>query len=275
VAIKGKGRSKRRGVAAAPKPVYVKPKRPLLGRRWFQVTVLSVIVVGAVAGVVTALLIKHHDNQIRARTAAEKSITQRFGTTVDTDLSGVGQPFQTEFSPFPTLSSDISQFEAGTLSVSAAESKASGYAKAARDAAAAIQKIPTSQMIQGYAALVPLSDAQNSLSQALQVYEQVADQFRLAVRATGTQQRAFLAHTSALATVASSIFSSGYQKLVNVRSMFGLLTTAAPPQGLTPTGVPLVPATGGAPPGKTSYGKTSYGKSSGGKAARGSGGKKK
>ena len=27
MAIKGKGRSKRRGVAAAPKPVYVTPKR--------------------------------------------------------------------------------------------------------------------------------------------------------------------------------------------------------------------------------------------------------
>jgi len=241
MAIKGKGRSKRRGVAAAPKPVYVEPKRPLLGRRWFQITVLVVIVLGAAAGVTAGLIVKHNSNRAKALKAVETSITQRFGTLVDSDLSGVGQPFQTQFTAFPQLATDITDFKSGKLTASQAETKSAGYATAARDAAASLQKIPTATMIQGHADLVPLSDSQNLLGEALQVYEQVADQFKLATAATGFEQRALLAHASKLQLVAQRIFGDGYQKLTNVRGLFNLLSTT-PPQPLTPTGPPVPPA---------------------------------
>src|SRR5438309_1261554 len=66
MAIKGKGRSKRRGVAAAPKPVYVQPKRPLFARRGVWIPAVAIIVIGTVAGVMTGLLIQHHNNQQKA-----------------------------------------------------------------------------------------------------------------------------------------------------------------------------------------------------------------
>src|SRR5438067_2613796 len=141
MAIKGKRRRKRRGVAAAPQPVYVQPKRPLLGRRWFQITALGVIVVGAAVSITIALIIQHHSNQKKAQEAAEVRITERFGTEIDNALSGVGQQFQDQFTPFPTLSSDIASFKSGTLSASDASTKATGYAAAARTAYDTIQKI--------------------------------------------------------------------------------------------------------------------------------------
>ena len=115
MAIKGKGRSKRRGVAAAPKPVYVQPKRPLFARRGFWIPAVAVIVIGTVAGVVTGLLIQHHNNQQKALKAKETSIVDRFGHSVDTDLAGVGQPFQTQFQAFPALTTDVTNLTSGKL----------------------------------------------------------------------------------------------------------------------------------------------------------------
>src|SRR2546422_8521289 len=116
MAIKGKGRSKRRGVAAAPKPVYVQPKRPLFARRAVWIPALVVVVLGTIAGVLTGLLIEHHHNQQKALTnqqkavkAKEASIVDRFGHSMDSDLAGVGQPFQTQFQAFPDLSTDVTK----------------------------------------------------------------------------------------------------------------------------------------------------------------------
>ena len=116
MAIKGKGRSKRRGVAAAPKPVYVTPKRRFFVRRGFQIGFLIVLAVGAIAGVVTGLLIEHHNHQKAVLRGTEASIVARFGLQIDDNLTGVGQPVQTQFQPFPTLSTEPGQLKSGQLS---------------------------------------------------------------------------------------------------------------------------------------------------------------
>ena len=106
MAIKGKGRSKRRGVAAAPKPVYVQPKRPLFARRAVWIPALAVVLAGTIVGIVIGLSSEHHHNQQKALRAKEASIVDRFGHTMDSDLAGVGQPFQTQFQAFPDLTTD-------------------------------------------------------------------------------------------------------------------------------------------------------------------------
>jgi hypothetical protein len=228
MAIKGKGKSKRRGVAAAPKPVYVKPHRPLLARRGFQIGALAVIAVGAIVGVTLGLIAQHSSNQKKALNAAEASIVQRFGRAIDDSISGIGQPFQTQFRPFPDLTSDVSKLKAGTLTPADAIKEGDKWSAAALAAQTSIQKVPTATLIQGHADLVDLSDAQNMLVDALGVYQQTAEALKLTAEATGAQQAAMLAHTESLLGVSGRLFGDGYQKLINERNRFNLLIPTAP-----------------------------------------------
>ena len=261
MAIKGKGRSKRRGIATPPKPVYVQPKRPFYARRRVQVAFALVVGVGAIAGVVTGLLVQHHNNQKKALRATESSIVDRFGHAMDNDLSGVGQPFQTQFQPFPDLTSDVTNFKSGQLTAAKAKSEGSKWSRAAADAASGIRAIQTAQMIEGHADLVDLSDAQNLVVDALGVYRNAADALKLAAQATGGLRTQLIAHAQSLVTTASQIFNNGYQKLINERQRFGLLAPVNPTQqaGLpTPspaTSAPAASGSGGGSKGSTSSGK--------------------
>src|SRR6266540_182460 len=58
MAIKGKGKTRRRTVTGGPKPVYVEPPRPLWRRRWFQLTTAAVVVVGVAVALTSSLLVK-------------------------------------------------------------------------------------------------------------------------------------------------------------------------------------------------------------------------
>ena len=247
MAIKGKGRIKRRGVAAAPKPVYVTPKRRFFARRGFQIGFLIVLAVGAIAGVVTGLLIEHHNHQKAVLRGTEASIVARFGLQIDDNLTGVGQPVQTQFQPFPTLSSEPGQLKSGQLSAAKAVREGRKWSHLAVTASAGIQRIPTADMIRGHADLVDLSDAQNLISDSLGVYQQAADALTLAGQATGGSRTSLVDHAQSLLGTAARIFSDGYQKLINERGRFGLLhsVNTGQQQGLPPTvpsAVPSAPA---------------------------------
>src|SRR5436309_6584443 len=100
MAIKGKGKSKRRGVSTAPRPVYVEPKRPLLSRRGFWIGVGTVVALVAAGSITAALIVQHHDNQTKARKRAETDIVRTFGTKLDNSVADIGQSVQTSFLPF-------------------------------------------------------------------------------------------------------------------------------------------------------------------------------
>src|SRR2546421_420969 len=134
MAIKGKGKSKRRGVAAAPKPVYVQPKRPILGRKGFWITVGAVAAVAAVVSITIALLVSHHHNHQAAASRAlrqtETNIVKDFGTQLDNALTPVGQGSTlSSFQAFPSLASYISEFQKGTLKPAIVERQADAFAK--------------------------------------------------------------------------------------------------------------------------------------------------
>jgi hypothetical protein len=246
MAIKGKGRSKRRGVAAAPKPVYVQPKRPLFARRGVWIPAVAIIVIGTVAAVVTGLLIQHHNNQQKALKAKETSIVDRFGRSVDTDLAGVGQPFQTQFQAFPALTTDVTNLTSGKLTAADAVKEGRKWSKAAADAQASIEQIPAAQMILGHPDLIDLSNAQNLVADGLGVYQQAADALKLSGKATGPLQKQLITHTQNLLAAAARVFNHGYQKLINERAKFNLLVPVNPSQQTSPPAViptaPVVPS---------------------------------
>jgi hypothetical protein len=233
MAIKGKGKGKRRGVSTAPKPVYVQPKRPLLSRKGFWIGVGIAVVVAAVTSVTIALLVQHHDNQLQAEKKAEKDIVRSFGTKLDTAIASIGQGSQTAFQPFPNLTTDIDKLKTGDLSDEDAITEAEQVASQAASAIDAVQKINGTSMIGTHTDLRPLVDGQEEMVQALQLYEQVGASMKLAAEASGKERRALVSHTTSLLSTVGEVFNSGYQKLVGLRAQFGIIS--------------LTPSTGGAP----------------------------
>jgi hypothetical protein len=244
MAIKGKGRSKRRGVAAAPKPAFVQPKKPLLARRGVQIGILVFIFVVAATSIAIALVVKHNHNKQVALKEAETQIVRQFGSAIDNAISGIGQPFQTTFNPFPTLATDLTDFQKGTLSDTDAASKADEYNTQAKDAATSIEQINTAQLIEGHADLLPLNDSQTMLGESLQTYEEVAHTLKLAAQTPpGVQRNALLRQVKRLNDLAARIFSDGYQRLINQRSRFNLLIPTTPTTQAPPSPIVTVPIT--------------------------------
>src|SRR5919199_5305133 len=97
MAIKGKGKTRRRTVAAGPKPVYVEPPKPLWRRRWAQLTALAVVVVGIGIGVAAILIHQsnvHDKERARAARDQERAAVGEFGSQVDQAIQPVSQDFQ-------------------------------------------------------------------------------------------------------------------------------------------------------------------------------------
>jgi hypothetical protein len=225
MAIKGKGKSRRRGVSAAPKPVYVQPKRPLLGRKGFWIAVGSVVLVAAIAGVTTGLLVQHHNNQVKAKHRAERAIVQTFGTQIDTAIAQIGTGAQTSFQAFPTLSTDVGNLKTGKPKDKAAIAEAGQVASKAAAALSSLQKINGASLVGPYATdLQPLVNGQTQMEQALQLYEQVGASMKLAAGSAGRERTDLIAQTDKLQSLASQIFNSGYQNLVGLRAQFGLIS---------------------------------------------------
>src|SRR5213078_1212157 len=109
MAIKGKGKTKRRGVGAAPKPVYVKPKKPILARRGFWFIVGGIALAAIVISVVSAILVHNGNKEKAAKRVAETAIVRNFGTQLDNALTPVGQGSSlTSFQALPDLSAALS-----------------------------------------------------------------------------------------------------------------------------------------------------------------------
>ena len=244
MAIKGKGKSKRRGVATAPKPVYVQPKTPLFLRRRFWITTGIVVAVAAVASIVPYLIIHGHHNhevaQARAARAVEKNIVKDFGTQLDNALTPVGKGSTlSSFQAFPTFASFISEFQKGNLKASIVEKDADKFNKQATDALAAVQKIQGSSMVGVHAVdLGDLTSGQTQIEHGLQLFGETATSLKLAAEASGGEQKALITHTSSLLALATAVFNQGYEAVVGLRAKFGLVAltnTGSPP--------PTVPGT--------------------------------
>jgi hypothetical protein len=240
MAIKGKGKTKRRGVGAAPKPVYVKPKKPILARKGFWLIVGGVALAAIVISVVSAILVHNGNKQKAAKRVAEAAIVRNFGTQLDNALAPVGQGSSlTSFQALPDLSAALSDFQKGKLSAKAVSKKAEADKAKAQSALAAVQKINGSSMIAGHDDLNNLVTGQKQIENGLQVYEQVADSLKLSAEATGGIQKKLLAHTGALLLTANQIFQGGYEALVGERAKFGLVSLT--PQSPLPNAGGTVP----------------------------------
>src|SRR4051794_13460560 len=117
MAIKGKGKTRRRTVTGGPKPVYVEPPKPIWRRRWFQITAAAGVLVGLAVGLTSALLIKGAND----RKQKERDIVSGFSASVTQAIQPVATPFQDSFIPFPDLTRALSQLQSGGANVDASK----------------------------------------------------------------------------------------------------------------------------------------------------------
>jgi hypothetical protein len=231
MAIKGKGKSRRRTVTGGPKPIYVEPPKPLHRRRWLQVTVASVLVVGLAAGLTTALLIKGSND----RKKKEQDIVLAFAGTVTQAITPVSQAFQDSFVPFPDLTQAFSQLQSGKdVKTSQLVTTANSNGKLALDAYNSISQVPVSDQISGHPDLLDLIDAQNFLGQSLKLYQQIAQLLKDAAQSTGDTRTELVTQAQGLLSVGAALFQDGIQKINNLRTDLGVPAQFAPPPAPQP-----------------------------------------
>jgi hypothetical protein len=258
MAIKGKGKTRRRTVAAGPKPVYVEPPKPLYRRRWAQLTGLGVLLVGLAIGAAAILVHQgnlHHKEQLKAARDKERAIVGQFGSQVDQSLQPVTQDFQQTKVPFPTLSQQMSSLKVSQPFPKDFVQLARSSAISARRAADTIEKIPASTLVSDHPVLLPLVDSQDFLVQSLRVYEQASQALVSASKASAGSRTALFDQAKNLLPVGANLFNSGYQRLVNVRAKLGISPPPAPPPQPSPPATAPPPSPSASPSATASGGK--------------------
>ncbi len=227
MAIKGKGKTRRRTVTGGPKPVYVEPPRPLWRRRWFQLTTAAVVVVGVAVALTSSLLVKGAND----RKQKERNIVGQFSTLVVGAMQPIATPFQDSYIPFPDLTRAFSQLQGGgdNLDTGKIVTTANSNAKLALQAFNAISQIPTSDLVAGHPGLLDLIDAQNFLTQSLKLYQQVAEILKDAAQATGDERTTLVTQAQGLLPVGATLFQDGFQKINNLKAELGIPAPLAPP----------------------------------------------
>lgn len=113
MAIKGKKRSRggRTRVAAAPRPVFVTPKKPLVQRIWFRTLVLAILV-GTVAA---AGFFFWQERRAAAEEEAAREDVARLGVAIETALIGAAQPAGQSLVVMPEIGQTLVEFQTGEI----------------------------------------------------------------------------------------------------------------------------------------------------------------
>ena len=247
MAIKGKGRTKTKRVARAPRrePVAVKP--PFFHRRWVQV-------LGAALGGAAIVLIgvwvarglhkDQADTQSRNQARTKLAAAQAWKGTVEQALQKVSTPSKTGAPPSVLLQLDSAFAALGkpgpapkklAQALRAAESLATSASDTLRgfDVSGAVAN-------KGFVAVEVNSflDSQQQMAEAMQLYAQAAKVAESAAVASGAQRTTLVRTASGIRDEAAKLFQSGW-------SVYQQALYAGGIQALGPAGLPG--ATGSAP----------------------------
>lgn len=246
MAIKGKGKPRRRRTTAPPRPIYVQAKKPLLRRRGVQVGILLVVLAGIGVIAWVALAAKADRDREAARQAAreerlqvERDILARFGGRVRQAMAPVSQEFQTTLIPFPDLDRDLDRLKSGDLEAEEAIELADSNVQLATTAERSIDGFNVAQEINGHPDLIGMATAQRDLVGSIGLFQEVARTFKLAAQQEDEEVRdAILERAGALWDLGAQQFQQGWQGFVNLLTQYGLPPPQAPPPEPTPTPTP-------------------------------------
>lgn len=230
MAIKGKRRARatRRGIAAAPRPHLVIPRKPLFRRRGVQVT-LAVLLVALIGGLVFWGLRTRRSNEILAR---EREDVSSFGTFVEEVLQrrAVGQAVVTQYLILPEMEGALDRVRTGRGNQDQLVEQAQAWSTQAAGAA------------DDLAALQPdlgeLREARNLMRRGLDLYSSAAESLAVAARLEGNPQKNLIAALESQIRAASDVWDMGWGKLTTARARLGILNPAPLPPPGQPGGFP-------------------------------------
>jgi hypothetical protein len=246
MAIKGKGRTKSRPAARAPRPTPVVRRPPFFARRWVQVLAALLVGMGIVTTVVWAT------NGLRATDAtAEKDAdaanarraVQEWQTTVDSTLAkGVGSPGAGpgQITVLPSLTASVATLAKGDEDKKAGETAAAATTLV-EDAVTTLGNVDLPKLIRDHPGIDVvltnyLLNSKTRMVEGLQLYGRVAAQVEAAAEAEDPAVvAALIAAAEALLPIATRIFNEGYADYTESLSRAGLLQPT--PGGLSPGSV--------------------------------------
>ena len=247
MAIKGKGRTRSRAPARAPKAAPIPVKPPMFSRQWVVAVVSPVAGLGLAAFGIWAYVGVHNENRDKAAAARlrrEVPIVQSFQGQMNAAISKVGTitPGQPPV-VFTDLSTLVDSLAKGTVPKGAVDT-ASTAAKNAGDAATAIEKISLSDEVGGkgfeLGQTLYFFNAQSKVANGLHLYKEVAELAKTAATADKTEMVDLATRAQSIRSLAQAQVSAGFDDLKQLRASVGLFDQPQVP-GAPSGGIPGVP----------------------------------
>ncbi len=237
MAIKGKGRTRSKQVARAPRPVPVRVKPPLFLRRPVQVAGAFLAGMGLVALVVWAA------NGIRAERAAaaaaardrtREAAVREYQARVQAILAPIGQPqAPVGFEVLPTFSSELGRLADGKAAPSDVAGVAEEAATAAERAARQLRAMKLDDLLRdkgfSLAGVNYVLNSRRRMAQGLELYARAARAVVRAARLPGEGADGLVALASEVAALADEVFQDGWQDYQQALTSVGIFPDIQPP----------------------------------------------
>lgn len=229
MAIKGKrkGRSRPRGVAAAPRPFLVPPRTPPLRRRPVQVFLIALVLGGFVA---LGAGLRASQNAEERRDAVEQ-----FGAQIDAAFttSGIVQSFGATPIVLPEMQAAFQELQKPKIDPEALQSDAGRWQQ---DLGALADQVGRLN-----AGSEGLKQGRELIRQALELFVAVAAEIEVAATLDADAREAIVQPLQQQMQLAQSFFNMGWSALMTERELVGIPTAPAvpgPQQGFPQQGFP-------------------------------------
>lgn len=228
MAIKGKSRSRgAKTVARGPKPVYVPVRTPLLRRRGLWISVVSVLVTAAVAGLIAGFVRQAATDREEDEIGRMTEAVSRYRDRIEPILTPLGAPQPPTgfdaFAQMPTALTTLEEGDPDEEALAAAATIAEDTAAAAAEAAAQFEAITPTDFIRGegfptHFALY-LIDARNDFLSSLQLYRESARLVALAVETEDAEARELITvRARGVHDTADELFARAYTDYVEAQA---------------------------------------------------------
>jgi hypothetical protein len=234
VAIKGKGRSRNKQVARAPKRAPVPVPVPFVQRRWVQRTtffILGVLVVSGFVWLMNGLRSKDAESQAADHAAAKRTAAQAYKSAVEEAIAPVAV-INPGVAPaaFNEMGATLQQMGQGKTPDDAVD-VFTNAAKDAKAAAAAITKYDVGTKVddQGFQAIetVAFTDSSQQIVQAVELYQRAAEVGEAAAEATGPQAEQLTGIAQGLFDSAQTTLAKAWSSYLSALSAGGILEQPA------------------------------------------------
>ncbi len=242
MAIKGKGKTRSRPAARAPRPAPVVRKPPFFARPWVRFAAGLLLGVGLAMLVVWATNGLRRDDADEARAAAEtnaRTVVQRWQATVDAAISKIGSsgPGGGPATIFPTLSDSVAALADGDTDKTA-EDTATMAIGLSDEVATTLGGVDLVALIRGkgvdLATTNYLLNSQARMIDGIELYGRVAKLVKAAMTAGDpAATEASIAEAKALLPIATRVFGDGYSDYTESLAQAGLLQPTPGLSGLS------------------------------------------